>query len=579
MKKLYYVLFLFMTFELTAQDSLAKYTPKELGYKSSMATRLKDKPLLWKVYLYAMMQRNPTDSLKTDTYYNLAIDTYRYTDYNIEFSIKLMKQAIYYAKKSSNSNELLLYCFDGLGSFYAIKNDNTKALECIKEVRKLHTHQSLDDVTFLKFNEYKIYYQIGDFERAVSILLAANKNIDTYVSEHPKLSKEIKTGLIYDKKTNYIKLMQSYNLQKKLDSSAFCIKKIREIDKQGYSLHNNFGWIEEAFYLVLSKKYDRAITYIIESDKKGFIDSKDKRCRADYYLAICWEQKKNYAKSINLCEKALSIHTRIPSFINYELELYKLAASNAAKLKNTDKETYYSRKYNEVSQNFNYLGKSKFIANLYEQDVIEVNEKLKTEKMRMIYFYFIFIILLALFCYLIVHYIRLKRDRKKFKAIILAFENNELENILHETNKDLNDPQTIQMQSIDRKPIEVSLEIDKKIMKQLERFEKKERFISPSISLSNMASDFNTNSAYLSKVIKRHKNTNFNGYINDLRIEYIIKKLKTSPEYLNYKIAYLAQECGFSSHTVFIRIFTEKTGLTPSKFLNFLKTENTELLH
>jgi AraC-like DNA-binding protein len=579
MSKLYYVLFFFFALELKAQDSLAKYTPKELGYKSSMATRLKDKPLLWKVYLNAMIQRNPDDSLKTDAYYNLAIDTYRYTDYDIEFSIKLMKQAIYHAKRSHN-NELLLYCIDGLGSFYAIKNDNTQVFECIKEIKKLHTHESLDDVAYLRFNEYRIYYQIGDFERAVSILLTANKNINTYVSEHPELSKEIKTGLIYDRKSNYIKLVQSYNFQKKLDSSAFYIKKIREIEKQGYPWHNNFDWIEEAFYFVLSKKYDRAIAYIAESEKKGFIDSKDKRCRSDYYLAICWKQKKDYAKSLELCETALNIHTRIPSFINYELELYKLAAANAAKLKNTDKEAYYSKKYNEVSQKLDYLGKSKFIAKLYGQDVIEVNEKLKSEKIRTVYFYFVFVILLVLFCYLIVHYIKLKKDRKKFKAIILAFENNELENILHETNKDLEDnSQALPIENMDRKQIKVSTEVDEKIVKQLNNFERKERFLSPNVSLSTMASDFSTNASYLSAIIKKYKQTSFNGYINELRLEYIIRKLKTSPEYLNYKIAYLAEECGFSSHTVFIRIFTEKTGLTPSKFIGFLKMEklNTEI--
>ncbi|GAA4161107.1 AraC family transcriptional regulator [Chryseobacterium ginsenosidimutans] len=576
MSKLYYVLFFFITLELTAQDSLAKYTPKELGYKSSMATRLKDKPLLWKIYLDAMIRKNPTDSLRTDTYYNLAIDTYRYTDYNIEFSTKLMKQAIYYAKRSHN-NELLLYCFDGLGSFYAIKNDNIRAFQCIKEIKKLHNHESLDDIAYLKFNESRIYWQIGDFERAISILSHANKNIETYVSEHPALSKEIKTGLIYDRKLNYIKLAGCYNFQKKLDSSAYCIKKIREIEKQGYLWHNNFDWIEEAFYLVLSKKYDHAIAYIAESEKKGFIDSKDKKCRADYYLAMCWEQKKDYAKSLKLCEKALDIHIRIPSFINYELELYRLAASNASKLGETNKESYYSRKYNEASQQLDYMGKSKFLANLYEQDVIEAKGELKSEKIRSGYLYFIFIILLVLFCYLIIHYLKLKKDRKKFKAIIVAFENNELENILHEANKDLDDSLTIQIPNIDRKTITLSFEVDEKIMKQLSKFETKERFLSPNISLSNMASDFNTNSAYLSAVIKKHKNTNFNGYINDNRLEYIIKKLKTSPEYLNYKIAYLAEECGFSSHTVFIRIFTQKTGLTPSKFINFLKTEKIDL--
>ncbi len=50
-------------------------------------------------------------------------------------------------------------------------------------------------------------------------------------------------------------------------------------------------------------------------------------------------------------------------------------------------------------------------------------------------------------------------------------------------------------------------------------------------------------------------------------------KLKQNPEYLNYKISYLAEECGFSSHTVFSRIFIEKMGIPPSKFIEYLKKE------
>ncbi len=44
------------------------------------------------------------------------------------------------------------------------------------------------------------------------------------------------------------------------------------------------------------------------------------------------------------------------------------------------------------------------------------------------------------------------------------------------------------------------------------------------------------------------------------------------PEYLTYKISYLAEECGFASHTTFTRIFIEKTGISPSKFISYLQS-------
>jgi AraC-like DNA-binding protein len=67
---------------------------------------------------------------------------------------------------------------------------------------------------------------------------------------------------------------------------------------------------------------------------------------------------------------------------------------------------------------------------------------------------------------------------------------------------------------------------------------------------------------------------NFNTYINKLRINYIVEKLKTDPNYIKYRISYLAENCGFTSHTAFATVFKNITGLTPVKFIEFLNNEN-----
>lgn len=578
MGKFYQILFFLVIFQATAQsDSLAKFTTKQLGYKSSMATRFKNKPLLWKVYLDAMVKKNPTDSLKADTYYNLAWDLYRYQNDDIDISINLLNQGLTFAKKS-NSKPVILYCLESLSTFYALKNDNTNALKCLQEIKNIGTTLPENSALYVTFqaSTARVYSIIGDFERSISIVKKSNNDIDNYIQKHSELPKDSVKGLIYEKKGNYIHLAQSYNFQKKLDSALYYIQRAKQPENQGYNLYNNNIWVQEAFYLVLSKKYDQAISIITQADKNGYIDTKNKRYRALYYLATSSYYKKDYAQSLSFCEQALKIDVKIASFMNFELEVYNLALLNAEKLHDVKKQTYYSNKYNETSQKYNYAEKSRFIAKLYSQDVFIAKKQLESEKSGRKYFYFALIILILICGYLYWHYIKLKKDRKKFKAIILAFENNKLENLLHEADKNVEDHQPIPLQTADRKQVKISSEVDEKIIKQLNSFEKKERFLSSNISLNNLAGDFNTNTTYLTAVIKKYKQTNFSGYINDLRIEYIIRKLKTSPEYANYKIAYLAEECGFSSHTVFIRIFTEKTGLTPSKFINFLKTEKIE---
>lgn len=109
------------------------------------------------------------------------------------------------------------------------------------------------------------------------------------------------------------------------------------------------------------------------------------------------------------------------------------------------------------------------------------------------------------------------------------------------------------------------------ILSNLETFEKSKDVRDPSLSLSVLAKRMNTNSKYLSEVINKHKGKNFNNYLNELRVNYIVEKLIQNPEYLQYKTSYLAEEAGFASRTTFTTIFKNVTGKSPSQFIDELK--------
>lgn len=114
-----------------------------------------------------------------------------------------------------------------------------------------------------------------------------------------------------------------------------------------------------------------------------------------------------------------------------------------------------------------------------------------------------------------------------------------------------------------------------RILARLEEFEMEHLFTSTGISLSFLSSHLNTNSKYLSYVLKQYKQKDFTGYINDLRINYIVKNLKEHPEWRQYKISILAEKAGFSSHSKFTNIFKNYTGLSPSLFIQYLSAEET----
>lgn len=70
---------------------------------------------------------------------------------------------------------------------------------------------------------------------------------------------------------------------------------------------------------------------------------------------------------------------------------------------------------------------------------------------------------------------------------------------------------------------------------------------------------------------------NFNAYINKLRINYIVEKLKNEPNFISYKISYLAENSGFSSHSSFATVFKSITGISPVTFIDLLRKEKEEL--
>ncbi|HLW32424.1 MAG TPA: AraC family transcriptional regulator, partial [Aequorivita sp.] len=124
-----------------------------------------------------------------------------------------------------------------------------------------------------------------------------------------------------------------------------------------------------------------------------------------------------------------------------------------------------------------------------------------------------------------------------------------------------------------KRTLNVPKEAEDVLLAKLKRFENSLDFTNKDISLSRLALQFETNTKYLSEVVNTHKEKNFNGYINELRINYIIDKLNNDPQYLQYKISYLAEDSGFSSHSVFATVFKSVTGISPTTFITILQNK------
>jgi AraC-like DNA-binding protein/uncharacterized short protein YbdD (DUF466 family) len=122
-------------------------------------------------------------------------------------------------------------------------------------------------------------------------------------------------------------------------------------------------------------------------------------------------------------------------------------------------------------------------------------------------------------------------------------------------------------------PKEIPVEIVEDLLNRLEVFEENKEFLNPKTEQRYLAEKFKTNSTYLSKVINTYKETNFNGYINKLRVNYIVDLLLTVPKYRAYTIEALSKEAGFATSRHFSDAFLTETGLRPNYFLEQIKKE------
>src|SRR5690606_41508321 len=105
----------------------------------------------------------------------------------------------------------------------------------------------------------------------------------------------------------------------------------------------------------------------------------------------------------------------------------------------------------------------------------------------------------------------------------------------------------------------------------LKEFESGTQYLQEGISLANLSRKFNTNSSYLSKIINTYREKNFSNYLNDLRINYAIERLKQDETFRLYSIKAIAEETGYSNSQSFSTAFYKKTGIQPSYFITQLK--------
>ncbi len=297
---------------------------------------------------------------------------------------------------------------------------------------------------------------------------------------------------------------------------------------------------------------------------------------AKLYTSAIYTQRSQYQKAVaTLLEAERIIQHDDPKMS----ELYYYLSQNYLKLNDNENFQKYNNLYLSTKSKLSEENLAAINETLLILDNILQDESNRKEFNRNLAI-FVAVISFLLIGGLIIYYKRKQKINKRlFQDIILKLENNISEEKTRENSESSIDFLEENSSTSDvylafneakkevRKSYGIPRTIEEELLNKLHKFEASEKFINAKLSLSVLASQLGTNTNYLSGVINSRKGKNYNSYINELRIEYICKKIIKNPEYRNYKISYLAEACGFSSYAYFTTTFKAHTGMTPLQFL------------
>ncbi|HLS30935.1 MAG TPA: helix-turn-helix domain-containing protein [Flavobacteriaceae bacterium] len=283
-------------------------------------------------------------------------------------------------------------------------------------------------------------------------------------------------------------------------------------------------------------------------------------------LAQIYLERDNYPEAKNTLEQ---VETMVENSQYYQLKKEFLKLSSAYYYKKGNIEQY--KKYNNLYAEEQQLTDDKS-RQISAQSLAQLRLKVATKQKRIWYVSSIMGVLgLGLVVVIIVNYRRNKKNIRRFREIIGKLRKGQTIEASVSDNEQSNN----QMPSVEQSMIgeAIAEDTEKRILEELTRLESiPEVYLQPNVSLSKIAATVDTNTKYLTLTIRKHHHKSFNAYVNDFRINYILNKLQKEPKYLAYKISYLAEKSGFSSHSKFSSEFKRVVGMPPSIFINQLKT-------
>ncbi|MCS4226484.1 AraC family transcriptional regulator [Sphingobacterium sp. BIGb0165] len=122
-----------------------------------------------------------------------------------------------------------------------------------------------------------------------------------------------------------------------------------------------------------------------------------------------------------------------------------------------------------------------------------------------------------------------------------------------------------------RSDVLISKITEDRLLQEFEKAQANLFFLKRSVSLNDVADLLGTNQRYASFIINKYFGLDFNSYVQQARIKYLIECVEHDPNLLKMKFSVLADKAGFSSISKFSSVFKAVIGIPPSAYFQRLR--------
>lgn len=482
------------------------------------------------------------------------------SDFNLRVENSFLKlyenpdTAIYAAKEIRTEDDPLVIK-DIIAQAFLLKGNY---LESVRTAFEKSSIQKTDNKTLVALVLAREFYHLNLYEQTSKIL-------DPLILLKTEDSKSAQENLwmaqIYQLQAkNFIALKNTKAAERSLlkstelvgnNSNFLIILKQNNLLKAEIDLQN--GDLEGA-----ERKCDELLRDLNEMPRAIYLRALTQQLRANLFF-----ENQQHSEAIESLESALKSIEEV-GYETLKNSLYFDLSKNYLGIKDNIKFEFYKNKYIESS---NFLENQKKEA---RREIVQLNTEIETEKNTNLlnqkktnFYYLISIssVLLAFLLYLLVR--EVQKSKTLFKQIRFFRYLHHKQPLVEE----------VKPKETSKKQLIIPKEKEQEILEKLERFEESKKYLDNNMSLATLAVKLDTNTKYLSEIINNYKGKNFNTYINELRIKHVIHLLSTDSSYLQYKISYIAEVGGFTSHSAFTNVFKSITGMSPNEYMQTLRTQ------